>query len=303
MGVFAVTELSRTGAVDAKGVRTYTRKFMVLMNTSGGVDGPPAPWIGLPIARYDPFPEDAGALAVAVSQCELVNDTQGLYHVSYDYSSEPFDKGNSSGDPAQTDQETTPTSRPWVYKFSSTHGTRLLTKDIITGLPVVNSAGIPFDPVPEIPTSNLVISVTAFKDWATFDPVAKMLLYQDNINNANIALSVSPSVTTQFPARTLRCTEYGATSTNENGHPFWQIDITLEYKRDGWNPLKILDCGTLYKQSAGLPPQKVLDAHGQEVGPPGLPLDGSGNVLPAGGTLVFKDFSGYQEKNFATILT
>ncbi len=283
-----------------KGVRTYTRKFLVTMSSIA--DAPPTPWGSIPINRYSAFPGDSGAVAVSLD-CQPISDQLGLfYEVTYTYTSAPFDKGNASGDPAQTDQSTVPTSRPWVIKFGSTHSTRLLTKDVITGAAVVNSVGQPFDPTVEIPTSNMTITVTAYKDFNTFDPVSKQLTYQDTINDAALLMVVTPATTGVFPAKTLRCTEYSGESYNENGATYWKVDLTLEYKPSGWNPISILDAGTCYVKSLALPPQPILDETGNPVTTP-VPLNGAGGKLNAGAALVYKDFSGYYERNFATILT
>lgn len=298
MGVLDYREVSNTSTISDKGERGYTRKYLVRMVNLD--DRPPALWSAIPIARNSAYPTDSGAVAISAS-VDFVE--LGIYEVTFTYTSKPYDKGNVSGDPTQTDQSTTtPTSRPWVVKFGSTHGTRLLTKDVITGLPVVNSAGQPFDPTVEIPTSNMTISITTYKDFNTFDPIAKILTYQDAINDTATLFVVSPATTTVFPARTLRCTEYNPTSQTENGVTYWQVDLTVEYKKDGWNPIDIVNAGTVYIDSMSKPPQPILDKTGAPISTP-IPLDAAGHVLNAGAALVYKSFSGYYERNFGLILT
>lgn len=301
MGVAAWYELPGSGTVDNKGQREYTRRFLVQMANLS--DSPPSVWgTGFAvIPRYSSHPGDAAALAVSLD-CEPHGSDIGWYDVSVHYTSKPFDEGNQTGNPANTDASVTPTSRPWVIQFGATHGTRLLTKDVITGAALTNSAGQPFDPPPEIPSSNLTITVTAYKDFNTFDPVSKVLTYQDAINDAALLMLVSPVTTAVFPAKTLRCNEYKFGSHSENGATYWQVDLTLEYKPTGWNPIQLLDCGMVYQKSLSLPPQPILDAQGNPVTSP-VPLDGSGQPLAAGGALVYRSFSGYYERNFATILT
>jgi hypothetical protein len=302
MGVVATWEKPGSGSVDIKGQREYTRNFLVEMALLS--DSPPATWgagFSPTILRYDPHPGDPQALAVSLD-CSPEGDDIGFYTVAIKYTTKPFDEGNSSGDPKMTDQSVAPPDRPWVINFGATHGTRLLTKDVITGDPVANSAGQPFDPPPEIPSSNLTITVTAYKDFSTFDPVAKVLVYQDAINDANLLMAVSPATTAVFPAKTLRCNEYKVGSHSENNQTFWQVDLTLEFKPTGWNPISLLDAGNYYIKSMSLPPQPMLDLQGNPANGP-MPLDGSGHPLNAGATLVYKDFSGYLQQNFATILT
>lgn len=299
MAVAEYWEVAGSASVDTKGERTYTRNWKV--RTTNLTDQPPTVWgTGFAsVLRYDPYPFDSGALAVSLDATPMTD--LGFYEVSIKYTSKPFDDGNQSQDPSLNDRSISPPSRPWEITFGATHGTRLLTRDVVTGAAIANSAGQPFDPPPEIPSSNLTIQITAFKNIATFDPVAKVLIYQDRINASNLLMLVSPATTTVFPAKTLRCNEYKFGSHIENGIAFWQLDLTLEYKWNGWNPISILDCGTTYIKSGSLPPQPCLDAQGNPVTTP-IPLDGSGRPLLAGGTLVYLNYSGYVEANFDNIL-
>jgi hypothetical protein len=289
-----------TGSVDPKGVREYTRKWLVKMQNLS--DTPPAAWgAGFAVVpRYSSYPTDAGAVAVSLD-CNPGQEI-GFYDVSIKYTSKPFDDGNQSQNPANSDQSVAPPFRPWVINFGAVHTTRLLTRDVATGAAVANSAGQPYDPPPEIPSSNLCITITAYKDLNTFDPVSKVLTYQDSINDGALLMLVSPATMTTFPIRTLRCNEYKFSSHYENGAAYWQLDLTLEYKFNGWNPIQILDAGTYYLKSMALPPQPILDLQGHEASHP-MPLNGAGQPLTAGGALQYKSFSGYREVNMATILS
>lgn len=298
MAVANYWEVPGTGAVDPKGVREYTRKFIIQMQYLS--DTPPATWGAgfASVPRYSSYPTDAGAVAVSLD-CSP-GPEMGFYEVSIKYTSKPFDDGNQSQNPASTDQSVSPPDRPWVINFGAVHTTRLLTRDVITGAAIVNSAGQPYDPPPEIPSSNLCITITAFKDLNTFDPVSKVLAYQDSVNNAALLMLVSPATTTTFPIRTLRCNEYKFGSHYENGQAYWQLDLTLEYKAIGWNPISLQDAGTHYIKSMSLPPQKICDLQGHEATHP-MPLL-NGQPLAAGGTVQYRNFSGYYEVNFAAIL-
>ena len=255
---------------------------------------------GPSVVRYDPHPSDAGALAVSLD-CQPAGDVVGQYEVSITYTSAPFDKGNQGTDPTASDQSTPPPDRPWTIKLGSVHSTRLLGPKDLANVPVVNSANQPFDPPPEIPCSNLQVSITAYKPLA-WGAGVKILDYQDAINNAALSMTINPSNVAIFPARTLRCTEYSVSNHSENGQYYWQVDIVLEYRVRAWNPVQVLDAGTVYKKSSLIPPQPILDETGQPVNSP-VCLNGTGGVLTAGGTPVYLDFKGYEEKNFATILT
>lgn len=161
--------------------------------------------------------------------------------------------------------------------------------------------GQPFDPPPEIPCSNLLISITAFKAL-TWSAGAKILAYQDSVNDAALAMVINPSNTAIFPAKTVRCTEYGVSNHQENGIYCWQVDLVLEYRVTPWNPVQLLDAGTVYKKSSILPPQPILDKQGNPINSP-VPLNGAGAVLNASAAFSYIDFLAYYEKNFAAILS
>ena len=299
MAVLSYRETSNTGAVDTKGVRTYTRKYLVQMANLS--DRPPNAWGGIPINRYDVFPTDSGAKAVSLA-CDQEGDQIGLYTVTYTYTSKPFDEGNTSQDQTQTDQSVSPPSRPWVITYGATHGSRIVGPTDLAGVDVVNSAGQPFSPPLEVPTSNLIFTVEAYKDLAGFDPTAKQLAFQDSINNAGLLIAVTPSATTAWPAKTVRCNEYNVVSVTEQGSTYWKVTITLEIKLTGWQP-QVLDAGTVFKAASGsTPPQKIVDRVGNAHDTP-IPLDGAGHPLNAGSPLQYKTFKGYEERNFATLLT
>jgi hypothetical protein len=298
MAVANCWELAGSGSVDVKGQREYTRNFRVQMQNY--TDVPPNTWGSgfASIARYSSYPSDTQALATTLD-CTPESDL-GFFHISIKYSTHPFDNGNQSQNPTNSDQSVTASSRPWVIKFGAVHTTRLLTKDVVNGKAVANSAGQPFEPTINIESSHLTISIEAFKDMS-FDPVAKCLTYQDSINNAALLMLVSPATTTTFPARSLRCNEYAFESVYDNGASFWKMSLVLEYRWELWNPIYILDAGTHYIKSMALPVQPVVDLHGQPSTTP-MPLDGTGKQLTASQPFVYLPFSGYNECNFATIL-
>ena len=297
MGIAQFWEQSPSAHVDEKGVRTYTRNIRVQM--ASFTDVPPVTWATLPIARYSPYPYDAGALAVALN-CTPVSDQLGFFDIAIDYTSAPFDQGDTSGDPENTDQSTSPPSRPWVLKFGSAHTKRLLGPKDLAGKAVVNSAGQPFDPPPEVPCSNLLIQITAFKPY-TYNVGAQKLLFQDSVNNAAWTLPVSPVLNAVFPQYSLRCNEYDDQSHNENGEAYWEINVTLEYQVKPWHPLQVLDAGTVYRKSMALPPQPILDATGNPIEHP-IPLNGSGQPLLAGADLVYIDLQAYNLVDYSLLL-
>lgn len=301
MGIAQWFEKPGTAAVDTKGVRTYTRKFLFVMEFF--TDYPPVVWAtgGPSIVRYQAHPNDTQALAISMT----VNSTDvvGHYEIDVSYSSQPFETsaGNTANDLSGNDQSTTPTSRPWVIKFASIHTERLLGPLDLNGQDVVNAAGQPFDPPPTIPCSNLQINITAYKD-STWDAATHILDYQDTINASDFNLVINPSNTMLFPKQTLRVTEYNASSVNENGIWYWEISLVIEYRVKPWNPIKVLNAGMCYVKDSSTPPQKITDNTGNDVSRP-VPLDSAGHVLNAGAALNYIDFKGYDEQNFNLILS
>lgn len=292
MSIVSYVEKSNTATVDTKGVRTYTRKYLVQMSALS--DRPPSAWGGIPINRYDAYPTDSGAKAVSLN-CDPEGDQLGWYTVTYTYTSAPFDQGNTTQDPTQTDQSVTPTSRPWVITYGAVHGTRIVGPKDLAGVDVVNSAGQPFSPPLEVPCSNLIFTVEAYKALAGFDPTAKQLHFQDAINDAGLLIAVTPAATTVWPAKTVRCNEYNVVSVTEQGVTCWKVTITLEVKITGWQP-SVLDAGTVFAFDPGHPPQKIVDRVGNSHDSP-IPLDGTGHPLNAGAALVYKTFNGGHETN------
>jgi hypothetical protein len=265
-------------------------------------DAPPSTWASLtsvPIHRYDSYPYDIGAKAVSLT-CDPEGDQVGIYTVTYHYTSAPFDEGNTSQDPTQSDQSVPPPDRPWTISYGATHGTRIVGPQDLAGKDVVNSAGQPFDPPLEVPSSNLTFTVEAYKDLAGFDPTSKQLTYQDSINDAGLLIAVTPAATTVWPAKTVRCNEYNVVSVTEQGNTYWKVTIVLEFKKTGWQP-QVLDAGTVFKDDPGKPPQKIVDKTGSQHDKP-IPLDGFGHPLNAGSPLVYLTFKAYEEQNFAALL-
>ncbi|OWK37884.1 hypothetical protein [Fimbriiglobus ruber] len=268
-------------------------------------DRAPDVWSTVGILRYSSYPDDLEALAIKVS-AERDSEQLGLWTLTYDYSSRPFDFGNSGNgstlSPTQTDQSVDPPSRPPTFEWGSVATTRLLGPKDQAGKAVVNSAGQVFDPPIEIPSHNATCTITSYKDISGFDPIAKINTFQDSINSAAFVMVICPGASTTFPAKTVRCTKYACSTHCENNAYFWEVKIELEIKLAFWNPVSVLDAGTLQIASAGLPPQPILDKNGAQVTSP-VPLNGMGLPLNAGGTLQYIDFKGYQEVDFAGLLS
>jgi len=301
VGIFKVSEKQPTATVSEKGVREYTRKFLVQMEFLGDI--PPLVWDAglLSISRYDPYPGDLEALAVSLD-CAPHGDQLGFYDLSFKYTTKPFDFGNTSHNPAANDQSVAPTSRPWVLKIGSTHGQRVLGPQDLNGKAVVNSSGQPFNPPIEVISSCLTLTISAYGP-ITLDPIQKQLMYEDSTNSS--ALTIPGITTTTFPIQSLRCTEYNAETETENGQAYWKIDVSCEYKPTTW-VVSILDAGTMYFKSNSLPPQPILDASGNPI-QVATPLNGMGQPLSVtdilAGNFKYINFKGYNTADFTQLFS
>mgnify|MGYP003612427028 CR=1 FL=1 len=293
-----VREIKREGGIDEKGVRRYTRTFQVI--TDDYTLGPGLVATLVPTLLYEPYNLGTGEADLYAilkrKDARPVEGQLGIWEVICEYDSAPLDFGTQGGSspgagsaPGAGNNQVAPNLRPWVIKCGSNKGTKFLQKDV-NNVDVVASNGQPFDPPLEVPTAFPTLQITAYK--ATF-AFATILIYTNAINS---------DAWQGFAPRRLRCIEYTATTQYDNGAFFWQIDLTLEYNPDAdWNPVKVLDAGTVYKESMSKPPQPILDSTGNPVTAP-VPLNGAGMPLNAGAALVYLDFTAYREVAFAGII-
>ena len=234
--------------------------------------------------------------------------------------------------PGQGSQEKPPDGRPWVIKWGAIKTTKLLTKDYSSfrprrapgarlervlpgaverpgrelGKPVVNSAGVPFDPPIEVPCSHTTVSITAFSSVADPTNIGR---YLDKVNRTRFMGAA---------AGCARCTNYSITSQYEQGAFSWQIDVEVEFNEDGWSPIRVVDAGVMERVLVNppgviIPPgqdqfrlQPILDRTGQPITHP-VPLNGMGGQLlvQIGGVpndLVYLEFQGYLIADFRKLL-
>lgn len=307
MATYDVKEISRSGAIDDKGVRTYTRVFRVITSNPG--DGPLLITAQVPFVLYETYnlgPGNDLDLAAILKRVDTQPEDvlAGIWQVTmtYDTAQNAVDKGTvqpgttdtppggGSGTPGTGNNQTPPDQRPWTLRWGSVQTDRLLVKDLSEEeAPVVNSAGQPFDPPISLPSANTTLSITGF---TAVGDGSKIKRYMNKVNE-HAFLGWDPGEA--------RCTQYQLTSVYENGAFFWQVDVTIEFKDGGWNPVEVLDAGTLYKKSASLPLQPILDRAGNPVTAP-VPLNGFGEPLTAGADPVYLEFQGYATVDFANLI-
>jgi len=288
---------TREGSIDEKLIRHYSRSFQVLVDSPTYGPGEVAAMVPLNMFASWAAGSNIDLTALLKKKTARMTGQQDggyVWEVICEYDSAPFDQqqgGTSpSGEPGQS--QTQPDLRPWQIEFGSVKTTKLLTQDVIDGTDVVASNGQPFDPPPEIPAFHPQITITAFKAIGS-ESLANVTTYTNKVNQG---------AWQGFADQTVLCTEYKLQSQYEHGSWWWQKSVVLEVNPDGpWNPIKILDCGTVTRVSMTEPFRPILDGTGQPVTSP-VPLNGSGQPLPSGGALHYIEKNGYKKVNFAAII-
>ena len=224
-----------------------------------------------------------------------------------------IDVNCSLRDPQNWDVSQFPPRGQPIQELSFTSGSvsRDLTQDAITGKLVLNSAGQPFDSVPQIdvpsPTFRKVIKVRSAKTWAQF---------QGKVNSAQIQIAG-----TSWAAHQVRCVQADRVKLWNDEFGFveqWTIGLQMMSNQAkieggsaveiGWD-LAIVDQGTMQKndgsgsQQGDIVPVMVTSAEtGKEiaVSQPVL-LDGQGYaMLEPGATPYAFRVAPYPETTFPT---
>lgn len=302
MAVYDSRLVSIEGGIDPSGVRRYVRVYQVrayqntgepkLDNDADDIDDQVA------FVLYDPYPTDA----FAYLKQKDVQQTPELFvwtlTLTWDSESNPSDQGTTEpGEvgvapttPGTNSPATPPAQRPWVVKWGAIQTERILETDVSEDeKPVANSAGQPFDPPVKVPCSDVTLSITCFSARIN---AANTWLYFNKVNKFKF-LGL-------WPPGWARCTRYEQTSLFEGGQTLWQTDITIQFREDGWNPIRVLDAGTVElsdPDGTGQRLRAIVDETGAAVTSP-VPLDGFGEKLAAGEDLVYLEFQGYYEADF-----
>lgn len=311
---FTVRLVKAGGNIDSKGVKHYSRTYKV---ESDDVNDAPGAVISAgeleALAYLSPHPDDPGALLKSKNATQT--DDLMMWECVFEWDTEesstdrgtvgnggagpPSSAGTTPSSPGGNTSATPPEARPWKFEWGSVQTERLMEKDLSDDeVPVVNSANLPFDPPPSVPCSDTTLTVTLYQGTARPE---KIWVYQDAVNTETF-LGV-------FEPRTVRVTQYKQTSVYEAQHGwFWEYSLTFQIRFEGWNPVKVLDAGTMQrvdKGGAGVQLLPCTDAHGQAVTSP-VPLDGFGAQLPADATpddFVYLSFQGYKEASFGFIIS
>jgi hypothetical protein len=193
-----------------------------------------------------------------------------------EYSSAPLNKQ----DREKFDQPN-PTLRLPKIRWTSVRYDEVGTKDR-DGDPYLNSAEDEYDPQDRVRdasrwnahvTANLAIVPAWF------------LLVNDTLNQADILVDGIVVVAEKAKISGAEISEV----LEENGFEYRQISYTLEFRKEGWTR-SLLDAGFHYLDDGE---KRVIEIQGERPAKEQL-LDGSGSLLPVGGTPVYNDFEDYE---------
>lgn len=146
-----------------------------------------------------------------------------------------------------------------------------------------NSAGMPFEPQPEIDRG--IPYLTIVVNRLTVDP-QQIFTYSNSVNS-DFFMGAEP--------RTLKMDGANVSRQYENGLKFWSIEWRMKYRFETWD-LQLLDIGPYYLSGSNRIP--FLDDHKNSR--MGL-LDGAGAALGANADAVFRRWEVYRKLPFGAL--
>lgn len=280
MAVVRVAEKvgARTGHATTNNERTYTKTFIV--ETDSVNDGI------ITVGNAAGIPErgevyacgsdvDIGAVLESVSVRQSPN-SQLVYEVVATFKTRP------GQDP--TKQHKNPLMRYPDIEWSLSQHQRIITKDIVNGNNIENSANDPFSDPIEIDQSRAVLRVTINQ---TTNPQYKANYYCDCINSDGFAGA---------SAEHAKVASIGGQFCWEDDIPYWRNTYEIHFHPEGFKK-KIIDQGYRAKDALGVL-QRVKDEYGHPTAQPTF-LDGSGGKLDQGGQVVVREFNVYRKVPFS----
>lgn len=296
MAIVSVKELweNRGGEFDDSYKRSYTRTFRV--RTDDERDGPLEVTFALGVPRiWDVYVSYATGEYDTLARCRRISPSQMaddplIWEVRCEYetfTAEPSSPGSAGagggggGDatkPGSTGPANNPEQRPPKIKWSFETLTRPLTLAYDNGgvagvatqvVPVLNSAGQPFDPAPEYECAYPVYEVSRIETF--FSPaVARQYAFAVNDDTFGFAA----------PGEAM-CMPITADLVFIGGVPFWEVSYKIRFLPehvDTFQP-QILDAGYRQLNAGGTDLEDIFDPiTRQPVSEPTL-LDGAGRQL------------------------
>lgn len=283
---------NRGGELDVFGAtRRYTRAFRIVTDSTYDAAATlllAEEFLGL-LAIYEDANGifDIGAIVRRTRCHQPEADNPFVWIVEYDYSSEPLDVqqrgvgggaggggdgGGGSGDPnappGQGIQD--PIARPPIFSLDFQEYQRVVDRDIF-GRPIVNSAGAPFSPLPEVDDTRFILTMERYELEPPWDLI---LSYQDAVNS-DWFLGFAPGVAKVK----MKCQ-----AVWENNVYCWKVTYIFSFRSlvlinnlpySGWD-LHLLDQGLYDLDPATNAIRYIQDRSGVPVSEPVL-LDGKGH--------------------------
>lgn len=202
----------------------------------------------------------------------------------------------SSAPTEQEQQEENPLNRPVKRRWRTNKYRQAIDRDI-NGHALVNSAGDYYDPPLEVDRSHWTCTITANVP----DVPSYILDYEDAVNNS--AITIGGIVAAQYTAK---IDEIDISELKiEGDYEYYEFTYTLEFRREKWVPLKVLDQGMRAAPSFGSSDRvQIMDnkTPPRPVSSPVL-LNGSAGVLvdPSPETAVYNDHTVYYARPFGIL--
>lgn len=282
MAVVSVREIwdGRNASLDEAGERTYSRHFRVITDSmlTAQISVGNAP--GIP-RRFDFYVDpdgyaDTGALCRKVTVDQTEDPFVWLVHAEY--------ASKLSVEPSRGAEE--PLDRPAEVEWGQTKFTRPLERDAIDDSPLVNKAGDPFDPVPEVEECRLTLKIT--RNQLAYSPL--VALTYTNTTNKTAWLG--------FGSNAAKCTGITAKRAYEKGLYYWVVTYEFEFQLDGWRML-VLNQG--YRELNDDGERVRIIENGMVPAAPSL-LDDEGRRLDRDAQPTYVLVDAYKESDFNLLL-
>lgn len=270
-------ERGRSGSINAKWQRNFTRTFHVLFDSATAGANAAIEAVGiLPGDRYVTSTESYPYSFAQSISAQIVDQDGRGWDVTVNYSGE-YDPGQFPEDPTL-----------WAVQvhWSGSQFQETADRDG-DGSPILNSAGVPFNPGLQKDDSRPLL--TLVRNERTFDE--KLAARFRDKTNLDDFWGYSP--------RCAKCKPIQASRTLDKKIGwYWVVTYQFEFNEDKWTR-KVLDAGTMQLNADG---DKLIPItrNSALVSEP-VPLDGSGRPLDVGGEPVYLEFDVEEGVNFSDL--
>jgi hypothetical protein len=313
MSILSVLEVwnGRDGSIDQRGVRTYTRKFQVIVDDP--TMGPLAVTNSLLLPSL--FASYLGVngeydLGATCRHIDPVQDAQDPFKwiVTYQYSSErlpfrfgdnPLSKLQSPGTSQGDSSEANPLVRPAEVNWTSAKFQKVLKLDVNNNA-IANSAGVGYDPPSQRDDTRSVLTIK--RNEIIYDP-NQPGQFVDYVNSQPWVLAFLDGTVITVPAGNAKCETIDGSSAVEMGVFYWRKTYVFHIRQpppgapanSAWFDFR-LDEG-LQQLDANSKLVNIYDTFSVPVSSP-VPLDGTGHQLANGQPVHYRAFQVYPTTDF-----